>query len=57
MQQKAVVKISGGVQGVGFRFTARSLAKRFAVSGRICGIRSWQSGTGEVKAGDEPNLV
>ena len=45
--QKAVVKIFGEVQGVGFRFTARALAKRFAVNGWV---RNNRDGTVSIEA-------
>ena len=35
MQQRRIVWFSGTVQGVGFRYTALSLARRFQVTGYV----------------------
>ena len=46
---------SGNVQGVGFRFTAERLARRFSVTGFV---RNLEDGRVEVTAeGEEPVLV
>ena len=46
---------SGTVQGVGFRFTAERLARRFSVTGFV---RNLEDGRVEVTAeGEEPALV
>ena len=46
---------SGTVQGVGFRFTAERLARRFPVSGFV---RNLEDGSVEILAeGDEKSLV
>ena len=45
------VHYSGQVQGVGFRYTARSLAARFAVAGYV---RNSPDGTVELLAEGEP---
>jgi acylphosphatase len=34
-EQRSTVFYSGNVQGVGFRYTTRSIAKRFAVTGFV----------------------
>lgn len=34
-QQRSTVRYSGNVQGVGFRYTTRSIAQRFAVTGYV----------------------
>lgn len=47
MKQKAVIKVSGDVQGVGFRFTARALSKRFEVNGWV---RNNRDGTVSIEA-------
>ncbi len=43
----ALIRYSGYVQGVGFRFTARSIARRYAVSGYV---RNLSDGRVEVAA-------
>ena len=49
------ILFSGTVQGVGFRWTAESLARRFPVTGYV---RNLEDGRVEVVAeGDEPVLV
>jgi acylphosphatase len=48
------VLYSGQVQGVGFRYTARQLAQRFAVAGYV---RNLPSGDVELVAEGEPDEV
>ena len=38
MESYRLVQYSGTVQGVGFRFTARGLAQRFAVTGYVTNL-------------------
>ena len=52
--RRAHVIFSGFVQGVGFRFTAQMLARRFQVSGWV---RNLPGGTVELEAqGEEPEV-
>jgi acylphosphatase len=37
-QQRATVHYSGRVQGVGFRYTTRSIARRYPVTGCVCNL-------------------
>lgn len=37
-----IVKFSGNVQGVGFRYTARSIAKQFSVTGYVMNLSDGQ---------------
>ncbi len=48
------VSYSGRVQGVGFRATARSLARGFAVSGYVCNL---PDGRVELVAEGEPEAI
>jgi acylphosphatase len=49
-----IVHYSGSVQGVGFRFTARGLAKRYSVTGYV---RNLDDGRVEVVAAGEKEEV
>jgi acylphosphatase len=54
-RKRMQVFFSGTVQGVGFRFTAERLARRFPVTGYV---RNLDDGRVEVTAeGEEPQLV
>jgi len=54
MDQSKLVHYCGSVQGVGFRFTARGLAQRFAVTGYV---RNLPDGRVEVLAcGDKKEV-
>jgi acylphosphatase len=35
---RMTIHYSGRVQGVGFRYTARSIARRYSVSGYVCNL-------------------
>ena len=37
-QQRTTVHYSGRVQGVGFRYTARSIARGYPVTGYVCNL-------------------
>ncbi|MEX0642422.1 MAG: acylphosphatase [Pirellulales bacterium] len=37
-QLRTTVHYSGRVQGVGFRYTANSIARRYSVSGYVCNL-------------------
>jgi acylphosphatase len=50
-QERRTVYYSGRVQGVGFRYTARSVAGGFAVSGYVCNL---PDGRVELVAEGEP---
>ena len=53
--KKMQIFFSGSVQGVGFRFTAERLARRFPIAGFV---RNLEDGRVEVVAeGEEPVLV
>ena len=54
MESCRYVYYSGSVQGVGFRFTARGLAQRYAVSGYV---RNLSDGRVEVVAAGEEEEV
>lgn len=54
-EKRMQIFFSGNVQGVGFRFTAERLARRFPVTGFV---RNLEDGRVEVTAeGDEASLV
>ncbi len=54
-EQRSTVHYSGNVQGVGFRYTTRSIAQRFAVSGYV---RNLTDGRVElVVEGKPPEIV
>ena len=50
--QRRTVQYSGRVQGVGFRYTARTIAHRYAVSGYV---RNQPDGRVELVAEGEPH--
>lgn len=53
--KRMTIFFSGTVQGVGFRLTAETFARRFPVTGYVCNL---EDGRVEVTAeGDEPVLV
>jgi acylphosphatase len=51
-QERRVIAYSGRVQGVGFRYTARSIARRYQVSGYVCNL---PNGDVELVAEGEPH--
>ena len=54
MKKRLTVHFSGSVQGVGFRFTAERISKRFEVSGFV---RNLSNGQVQLAAeGEEDNL-
>jgi acylphosphatase len=54
-EKRMQIFFRGNVQGVGFRFTAERLARRFPVSGFVCNL---EDGRVEVTAeGEETSLV
>jgi acylphosphatase len=38
LQQRMTVQYSGRVQGVGFRYTTQSIARRYTVTGYVCNL-------------------
>lgn len=50
-QQRATVHYSGRVQGVGFRYTTKSIARRYRVTGYVCNL---PDGRVELVAEGEP---
>ena len=54
MAKRACVRYTGRVQGVGFRFTARAVAERYAVEGYVKNITD---GSVEIVAEGEPREV